>query len=74
MDMTELFFMAESEGQLPTKQGKINATINTLKKIPRYRLGYEELETALEENGLTMKEISPKEIRYISSQVRNLKI
>lgn len=74
MDFPELFFMAEAEGLLPTRQGKINATIEMLRKMPRYRLGLEDLEIALEQNGLSVNQINPKEIRYISSKVRNLKI
>ena len=35
-NMSYYFYMAEAEGLLPTRAGKINAVINAVKEYPRY--------------------------------------
>ena len=61
--------MAEAEGLLPTRAGKINAVINTVKEYPRSEIEFSEFEKILENYGLKYDDLSDREIRYINVSI-----
>ena len=63
------FYMAEAEGLLPTRAGKINAVINTVKEYPRSEIEFSEFEKILENYGLKYDDLSDREIRYINVSI-----
>lgn len=69
MEFSQLMFMAEAEGLLPTRAGKINAVINAVKKYPRPEIGFSEFEKILEKYELQYKDLSDREIRYINASI-----
>ena len=70
MDMSYCFYMAEAEGLLPTRAGKINAVINAIKKVPRPEITFSEFEEILERHGLSYEELTQREINYINASIR----
>lgn len=69
MDMSYYFFMAEAEGLLPTRAGKINAVINDIKAYPRPEIGFSEFQRILESHGLRYEELTTRERRYIDASI-----
>lgn len=68
-NMGYYFYMAEAEGLLPTRAGKINAVINTVKEYPRPEIEFSEFEKILENYGLRYDDLSDREIRYINASI-----
>ena len=68
-NMSYYFYMAEAEGLLPTRAGKINAVINAVKKYPRPEIEFSEFEKILENYGLRYDDLSDREIRYINASI-----
>lgn len=69
MDMGYVFYMAEAEGLLPTRAGKINAVINDVKAYPGFEIEFSEFEKILKKHGLQYKDLSDREIRYINASI-----
>ena len=70
MEFAQLMFMAEAEGLLPTRAGKINAVINDIKDYPGSSISFSEFERILNKHGLAYNELSEREIRYINASIR----
>lgn len=69
MNIEYYFYMAEAEGLLPTRAGKINAVINAVKEYPRPEIEFSEFEKILEKYGLRYDDLSDREIRYINASI-----
>lgn len=69
MNIEYYFYMAEAEGLLPTRAGKINAVINAVKEYPRPEIEFSEFEKILENYGLRYDDLSDREIRYINASI-----
>lgn len=69
MTFAQTMFMAEAEGLLPTRAGKINAIINDIKKYPCSTIGFKEFELILERYGLCYDKLTDREIRYINASI-----
>lgn len=70
MTFAQTMFMAEAEGLLPTRAGKINAVINDVKKYPSPTIGFKEFETILKKHGLCYEKLTNREINYINASIR----
>lgn len=70
MDMSYCFYMAESEGLLPTRAGKINAVIKDVKAYPSPTIELSAFKRILSKHGLKYSELSKREINYINSMIR----
>ena len=68
-NMSYYFYMAEAEGLLPTRAGKINAVINAVKEYPRPEIELSEFEKILESYGLRYNDLSDREIQYINTSI-----
>ena len=69
MNIEYYFYMAEAQGLLPTRAGKINAVINAVKEYPRPEIEFSEFEKILENYGLRYDDLSDREIRYINASI-----
>ena len=69
MNFSQMMFMAESEGLLPTKEGKINAVINDLRYNYHGTIEFSTFEDVLEEHGLSYNELSERDLRRINSSI-----
>lgn len=69
MTFAETMYYAEAEGLLPTRAGKINAVINTVKEYPSPEIEFSEFEKILESYGLRYNDLSDREIRYINASI-----
>lgn len=69
MDMSYVFFMAETEGLLSTRLGKINATIKDIKDYPEEVADSFVVEKILNKYGLSISDLSSKEISYIKREI-----
>jgi len=69
MNIEYYFYMAEAEGLLPTRAGKINAVINAVKEYPRPEIEFSKFEKILESYGLRYDDLSDREIRYINASI-----
>ena len=69
MNIEYYFYMAETEGLLPTRAGKINAVINAVKEYPCPEIEFSEFEKILESYGLRYNDLSDREIRYINASI-----
>lgn len=65
--MPELFYYAESEGLLPTRQGRINAAINEAKTYDPADLTMNELAYLLDKHNININSLSSREKRYIEA-------
>lgn len=65
MDMAYVNYMAEAEGLLPTRTGKLNAIANELRNI--YDPTNDDLERIMIKYGIT--ELTADEMKYIGSRV-----
>ena len=70
MKMNELFFMAEVEGELPTRQGRINAAIRDIRRYPAPAIDHETFCDILEQNGLKYEDLTEREYLYIVDNIR----
>ena len=70
MDMNYVFFMAESEGLLPTRAGKINAIVKNIKAYPAPSIDIYTFYSIVRENGIDPDSLTPKEMRYINSAIK----
>lgn len=69
MTFAETMFYAEASGLLPTRAGRINAVITTIKEYPRPEIEFSEFEKILEKHGLHYDDLSDREIRYINASI-----
>lgn len=70
MNFSELMFMAEAEGQLPTRMGCLNAVIRDIKAIPSPTIDADTLIHILNKNGIELKDLTQKEFNYILRGIR----
>lgn len=70
MKFAEMMFYAEAEGLLPTRAGKINAVIAAIKNYPFPEIDFLNFEKILNNYGLTYKDLTDREIRYINASIR----
>lgn len=69
MDMGYVFFMAEADGDLPTRAGRINAVIKELKEYPYSEIPFSEYERILEEHDLSYEKLTEREKRLIDASI-----
>lgn len=69
MNFSEIMFYAEANGLLPTREGKINAVINDIKKYPYSEINESLFEKILNYHGLKYETLSDREIRYINASI-----
>lgn len=67
MDIAYMGFMAEEEGLLDTRRGKLNAIANDLNRVPG-EAGYDDLREICIRHGV--RELSAEEMQYIGSKVK----
>lgn len=65
----EVLYMAECEGLLPTRAGKINAVIRAIKSYPTSSIGMDEFRKILSDYDLEYETLSEREIRYINASI-----
>jgi glycine cleavage system regulatory protein len=65
--MPELFYYAESEGLLPTRQGKINAVIRKVRTYDPTNFTMNELAYLLDKHNINIESLSSQEKRYIEA-------
>jgi glycine cleavage system regulatory protein len=65
--MPELFYYAESEGLLPTRQGKINAVIKEVRTYDPTNFAMNELAYLLDKHNINIESLSSQEKRYIEA-------
>jgi len=70
MNMSYYFYMAETEGLLPTRTGRINAVIKEIKKYPKPTIDFDEFEKILKKYKLQYTDLTDREIRYIDASIR----
>jgi len=70
MNFPELMFMAETEGQLPTRIGRLNAIIKDIKNFPAPTIDSDTLISILNKNGIELKDLTQKEFNYILRGIR----
>ena len=70
MNFSELMFMAEAEGQLPTRVGRLNAVIKDIKMISTPSIDSDTLISILNKNGIELKSLTQKEFDYILRGIR----
>ena len=70
MNFPELMFMAEAEGQLPTRMGRLNAIIKDIKNFPAPAIDSDILISILNKNGIELKDLTQKEFDYILRGIR----
>ena len=70
MNFPELFYMAEAEGELPTRTGRLKAVIKDIKKIPTPTIDSDTLISILNKNGIELKSLTQKEFNYILNGIR----
>jgi len=70
MNLNNCFFLAESEGLLPTRAGKINAIIKDIKTYPALSIDIYTFYSIVRENGIDPDSLTQKEMRYINSAIK----
>ena len=65
--MPELFYYAESEGLLPTRQGRINAVIKEVRTYDPANFTMNELAYLLDKHNIDIESLSSREKRYIEA-------
>ena len=70
MDLFYTLYMAEAEGLLPTRAGRINAAIADIKADPRPTLSMDEFEEILDKHDLTYNSLSKRELNHINTAIR----
>lgn len=69
MNFPELFYMAEAEGKLPTRTGRLNAVIKDINKIPTQEIDSDILLSILNKNGIELESLTEKELNYILDRI-----
>ena len=69
MTYWEVLYMAECEGLLPTRAGKINAVIRAIKGYPGSSIDMDDFRKILNDYGLNYEDLSEREIRYINAKI-----
>lgn len=67
--MDYIYFMAEAEGLLPTRAGRINAIIQDIKDQPHTRITEAQFCEIVERNGIKYSTLTDREIRYIQASI-----
>lgn len=67
--MDYIYFMAEAEGLLPTRAGRINAIIQDIKDQPYTRITEAQFREIVERNGIKYSTLTDREIRYIQASI-----
>lgn len=70
MKIPQLFYMAESEGLLPTRLGKLNAVIKEIKNYPTPTIDEEAFVYIMNKCNLDYKSLTQKELNYILAEIR----
>lgn len=70
MKTPQLFYMAESEGLLPTRLGKLNAVIKEIKSCPAPAIDEETFVYIMDKCNLDYKSLTQKELNYILAEIR----
>lgn len=70
MDFAELMFMAEAEGCLPTRTGKINAIIKAIKNYPSPVIDQSVFESIVNHYGINPQSLTRRELNYINSVIK----
>lgn len=70
MKTPQLFYMAESEGLLPTRLGKLNAAIKEIKNYPTPTIDEETFVYIMDKCNLDYKSLTQKELNYILAEIR----
>lgn len=70
MDFAELMFMAEAEGYLPTRAGKINAIVKAIKNYPSPVIDESTFETIVNYYGINPHSLTRRELNYINSAIK----
>ncbi len=65
MNFPELMFYAESNGDLPTRRGRLNAVIKDIKAVPTPTIDSDTLISILTKNGIDIKDLTQEEFRYV---------
>ena len=65
--MPELFYYAENEGLLPTRQGKINAVIKEVRTYDPVIFDMNVLAHLLDKHGISISSLTNREKRYIEN-------
>lgn len=68
-DIGYYLYMAEADGLLPTRTGKINAVIREVKAYPSPEIELSEFKKILRKNGLRYEDLTSKEINYINASL-----
>lgn len=70
MDFAELMFMAEAEGYLPTRAGKINAIVKAIKNYPSPVIDQSVFESIVNHYGINPQSLTRRELNYINSAIK----
>ena len=70
MDFAELMFMAEAEGYLPTRTGKINAIVKAIKNYPSPVIDQSVFESIVNHYGINPQSLTRRELNYINSAIK----
>ncbi len=70
MDFAELMFMAEAEGYLPTRTGKINAIVKAIKNYPSPVIDESTFEAIVNHYGINPHSLTRRELNYINSAIK----
>lgn len=70
MDFAESMFMAEAEGYLPTRTGKINAIVKAIKNYPSPVIDQSVFESIVNHYGINPQSLTRRELNYINSAIK----
>ena len=70
MDFAALMFMAETEGALPTRTGKINAIVKDVRKYPSTTIDKETFSDIVESHCIRYDSLTNLEWKYIFSAIK----
>ena len=71
MDMSYCFYMAETEGLLPTRTGKINKLIKKVIEYPSDTIDGFAFETIANSCGIDPETLTGREWKYINSAIKH---
>ena len=71
MDMSYCFYMAETEGLLPTRTGKINKLIKKVIEYPSDTIDEFAFETIANSCGIDPKTLTVREWKHINSAIKH---
>lgn len=70
MDFAALMFMAETEGSLPTRTGKINAIVKDVREYPSTTIDEETFSNIVKSHGIHYDSLTNLEWKYIFSAIK----